>query len=107
MPMDDVIRRPEHEEMLKRMEEEHVRLSKRITTVEEAVKENSKLIISVHELAMSVKEMQKEQAKLSEKMEEFEQIPTKNWNTIKSSILSAIGGAIGAALIAAIISFMK
>lgn len=104
--MSDFIGRHEHDEMVKRMEEEHVRLSKRITTVEEAVKENSKLIISVHELAMAVKEMQKEQTKLSEKMEEFEQIPAKNWNTIKTSILSAIGGAIGAAIIAAIINYM-
>ena len=104
--MSDYIGRREHDEMVKRMEEEHTRLSKRITTVEEAVKENSKLIISVHELALSVKEMQREQAKQGEKLEELEQIPAKNWNTIKSSILSAIGGAIGAAIIAAIISYM-
>ena len=106
MPMSDYIGRHEHDEMVKRLDEQHARLSKRITTVEDAVKENNKLIISVHELALSVKEMQKEQQKLGEKMEEFEQIPAKNWNTVKSSVLSAIGGAIGAAIIAAIISYM-
>lgn len=99
--MSDFIGRYEHDEMVKRMEEEHVRLSKRISTVEESVKENSKLIISVHELALSVKEMQKEQQKQGEKLEELEQIPAKNWNTVKTALITgiitaAIGLVVGA-----------
>lgn len=105
--MSDFIGRHEHDEMVKRMEEEHKRLGKRIATVEEAVKENSKLIIAVHELATSVKNMQEEQKKQGEKLEELEQLPAKNWNTLKSSILAAIGGAVGTAIVAAIINFMK
>ena len=104
--MSEYIGRREHDEMVKRMEEEHVRLSKRITTVEEAVKENSKLVLAVHDLATSVKNMQEEQQKQGERLEELEEIPAKNWNTIKTSILSAIGGAVGAAIIAAILNYM-
>lgn len=88
--MSEYIGRREHDEMVKRMEDEHVRLSKRITTVEEAVKENSKLIIAVHELATSVKNMQAEQKKQGEKLEELEQIPAKNWNTVKTALITGI-----------------
>ena len=94
--MSDFIGRHEHDEMVKRMEDEHKRLSKRITTVEEAVKENSKLIISVHDLATSVKKMQEEQQKQGEKLEELEQIPAKNWNTVKTALITGIiSAAIG------------
>ena len=105
--MSEYIGRREHDEIVKRMEEEHVRLSKRITTIEEAVKENSKLVLAVHDLATSVKSMQEEQQKQGERLQELEEIPARNWNTLKASILAAIGGAVGTGIVAAIINFMK
>lgn len=102
----DYIGRDEHREFVKRMEDEHERQNKRIGILEDTVKQQVTLTISVEKLATSIDQMVQEQKRQGERLEELEKIPVKNWNTVKASILSAIGGAIGAAIIGSIIQFM-
>lgn len=105
--MSEYITRQEHDEFAKRMEDEHARASKRITIVENEVRESNKLIIAVNKLASAIEGMQRELGQQGERIEKIEQIPADNWKVLKSSILSAIGGVIGTAIVAAIISFVK
>ena len=102
----DYIGRHEHEEFVKRMEEEHARQNKRISNLETAFENQNKLAIAVEKLAMNMAQMLKEQKKQGERLEELEKIPVKNWNTVKVAILSAIGGAIGTGIIASVLPFM-
>lgn len=101
--MDEYISRGEHEEFAKRIDAEQARQNKRITAMEDAMKQYVTLTLSVEKMAMSIEQMVKEQKRQGERLEELESAPVKNWNTVKASILSAIGGVIGTAIIAAIV----
>ena len=99
----DYIGRREHDEFAKRMEEEHTRQNKRISTLEKALEKYNDLVLSVQKIANNMELMLKEQKKQGEELEELKNVPIKNWNTVKSSILSAIGGALGTAIIGLIV----
>lgn len=103
----DYIGRGEHDEFVKRMEEEHTRQNKRITTVEEALKQQNKLALAVEKMALNMELMLKEQKKQGEELEELKNAPIKKWNTVVTAILSAIGGAIGTGVIAVLINYLK
>ena len=100
----EYIGRNEHNEFVKRMEEEHTRQNKRIATVEEALKQQNKIALSVEKMAINMELMLKEQKKQGEELEELKNAPIKKWNTVITAILSAIGGALGTGLIAVIIN---
>ena len=99
----DYIERHEHEEFVKRMEAEHTRLNKRTTVLEKAFEQYNKLVLSVEKIALNMELMLKEQKKQGEELEALKNEPIKNWNTLKSSILSAIGGALGTAIIGLVV----
>ena len=101
--MDNYISRGEHEEFVKRMEDEHHRQNRRIGEMEESIKQQHTLTLAVEKMAISMEAMLEEQKKQGKRLEELEKTPAKNWNTIKTAALSAIGGAIGAALIAVLV----
>jgi hypothetical protein len=101
--MDNYILRGEHDEFAKRIDAEQDRQNKRLNILEESMKQYVTLTLSVEKMAISIEQMVKEQQKQGEKLEELENAPVKNWNTIKASILSALGGALGTALISAIV----
>ena len=107
--MNDYIERPEHEEFVKRMEEEHRRLNKRIGILEGTVAKISELTVSVNKMAVSIEHMVQEQKRQGEHLEKLEEVPADNWKTLRVGFLSAIGGAVAAGLIAllAITQFMK
>jgi predicted nucleic acid-binding Zn-ribbon protein len=102
----DYIGRGEHDEFVKRMEEEHTRQNKRIGNLEKAFEQQNKLALSVEKMATNMEHMLEEQMKQGKKLEELEKVPAKKWNTVTTAILSAIGGAIGTGIIAGIIHFM-
>lgn len=95
----EYIGRREHDEFVKRMEEEHMRQNKRIGIVEKALEQQNKLALAVEKMAINMESMLKEQQKQGEEIEEIRNAPIKNLNTFKSSVLSAIGGAVGMAII--------
>ena len=103
----DYIGRGEHDEFVKRMEEEHTRQNKRIGAVEEALKQQNKLALAVEKMAINMEQMLKEQKKQGEELDELKNAPIKKWNTVVTAILSAIGGAIGTGVIAMLVNNLK
>lgn len=81
-----------HREYEKRMDEEHERLSHRLTAVEESVREIGRLTVSVEKMAVSMETMSKEQAKMSERLQVIEEKPVKRWDTIVSAIITGLVG---------------
>lgn len=105
--MSDYIERPEHEEFVKRMEEEHRRTNKRIEILESTIAQIGDLTVSIKEMAVSMEHMVKEQKRQGEHLEKLENAPVDNWNKVKVGFLSALGGAAASALIALIIFLIK
>lgn len=81
-----------HREYEKRMEDEHERISHRLTAVEESVREIGRLTVSVEKMAVSMETMSKEQAKMSERLQVIEEKPVKRWDTIVSAVITGLVG---------------
>lgn len=103
----DYIGRGEHDEFVKRMEEEHIRQNKRIKKLEDDMQEQIELVRAVDRMSINMESMLKEQVKQGKRLEELEQAPAKKWNTVVTAILSAIGGAIGTGVIAMLVNYLK
>ena len=67
--MDDYIIRAEHNEYVKRMEDEHHRMNRRIGLLEEEVRQISQIASSVEKLAVNMENMLKEQQEQGERLE--------------------------------------
>ena len=103
--MSEYIERDEHNEFVKRMEDEHNRLHHRIEVVEEDTKNLNKLAISVESLANSVKTMLKEQEKHDQRIVVLEGRDGEKWrDTVKDVVKILLGALIGALLTQAGIS---
>lgn len=100
--MAEYIERPEHEEMLKRMEDEHDRINKRLNLMEETIRQFGNLTISVERLALNMEHMVEEQKRQGKQIEALEEVPKKNWDALKYGILGAIATAVGGAVVLAI-----
>lgn len=90
----DGISREEHDEFCKRMEDEHKRISHRLSDLEESVRQIGALTASVEKLALSVESMAKTQTRQGERLEELEGRDGEKWRTITSYLLTAIAGAL-------------
>ena len=77
--MDGVLTRAEHNEFAKRMEDEHSRQNKRISDLESAVEQNSKLIVSIEKIATNVENLQKQYVSLSDDVESIKNRDGDNW----------------------------
>ncbi|MBR5559018.1 MAG: hypothetical protein IKU72_02080 [Oscillospiraceae bacterium] len=86
------IGRGEHEEFVRRMEDEHRRMNVRIRSVEQKADTLVELTASVESIAASVKT-------LTEKVADLERKPAENWNTVVKAGLTAVGAALGGGLI--------
>ena len=104
--MDEYIRREEHDEFSRRMEEEHRRTNKRLELLEENVQQLTDLTASVRELTVSVGNLAEKQGDMISRVDALEKEPAKNWSTLKTGILSAIAAAIGSGLVAAVAYFI-
>lgn len=92
--MDSPITRAEHNEFVKRIDEEHSRTNQRLKNLEEQTKQMTDIAVSVKELAISVKQMAETQKVQGEKLEELEGRDGEMWRKISSYVLTAIIGAI-------------
>ena len=90
--MDTPITRAEHEEFVRRMDDEHRRINHRIEDVERKTDTLSKLTASVESIAKSVES-------LTAKVADLEKKPAENWNTIVKAALTAVGSAFGGGII--------
>lgn len=94
--MNEFIERGEHEEFVKRMEEEHKRQNHRLSIVEKSLEQNNKLLVSVEKLALSMENMQKEQKEQGERLAELESRDGEMWRkTVADIIKILLGGLLG------------
>ncbi len=100
------ISRAEHEEFVKRMDDEHKRANNRIAILEKSSCEIQALVNNVGKMAVNMEHMVDEQRSQSERLERLEKLPLHNWNIIKNAVYNAIGASIGGAVIAAILYFL-
>lgn len=90
------ITRAEHEEFCKRVEAEDHRQNKRLETLEEQTKQFTDLVLSVRELALSVKQLAETQKVQGEKLDELESRDGEMWRRVSGYIIiSIIGLAVG------------
>ena len=92
--MDNYISRAEHEEFVRRMDEEHHRQNRRIELLEEAVQQNGKLTISVEKMAVSLQTMGETLAAQGDRLESLEKRDGRNgakWlNTLQLQSLALL-----------------
>lgn len=92
--MEDVISRKEHEEFVRRMEDEHKRVNHRLSDLEDTVRQIGELTASVEKLAISVENMAKSQTKQEDRLEELESRDGKMWRKVSGYVLTTIIGSI-------------
>lgn len=92
--MDAPITRAEHLEFVKRMEDEHTRLNRRVKEVEEATKQYTNLIVSVERLAANMEQMLKEQVSQGERLEVLESRDGEMWRKVVGYAATAIVGVL-------------
>ena len=90
----EYVGREEHTEFAKRIEDEHHRQNERIELLEEAVKQNTALTLSVEKLANNMENMANEQIKQGERLEALEGRDGEMWRTVVKYVLSAALGLV-------------
>lgn len=83
-----------HNEYAQRVAEEHERQNHRLTNLERAVEENSKLALSVERLTISLQRMVEEQKAQGERLETLESRDGEMWRKIVGYVITAILGII-------------
>ena len=90
----DFIKREEHKEFARRMEDEHKRQNYRITELEDAIKQYGALTIAVEKMAVNMEQMLNEQKNQGERLETLESRDGEMWRKITGYVVTAILGII-------------
>lgn len=88
------ITRAEHEEFCKRVEAEDHRQNKRLETLEEQTRQFTDLVLSVRELAQSVKQLAETQKVQGEKLDELEGRDGEMWRRVSGYVITSIIGLV-------------
>ena len=92
--MEDAISRKEHEEFVRRMEDEHKRVNHRLGDLEDTVRQIGELTASVEKLAISVESMAKSQNRQESRLEELENRDGEMWRKVSGYVVTTLVGAI-------------
>lgn len=92
--MDEYISRNEHNEFCKRMEDEHARQNKRITILENSVKEIGDLTASVQKLAVNMENMLTIQEEQGDRLKTLENRDGEKWRSISLYVITTIIGIV-------------
>ena len=90
--MDSGISREEHEEFRKRIDETNKRQDKRISELEDSVKEITALTSSIERLAVNMESMVKEQEKQGKRLEILESRDGEMWRKVVGYAVTAVLG---------------
>ena len=90
----EYVGREEHNEFAKRIEDEQHRQNRQIEVLEESVKQNTALTVSVEKLANNMENMANEQAKQGERLEALERRDGEMWRTVVKYVLTAALGLV-------------
>ena len=92
----EYVGREEHTEFARRIQEEEHRQNRRIELLEESVKQNTALTLSVEKLANNMENMANEQMRQGKRLEALEGRDGDMWRTLVKYVLTTILGlAIG------------
>ena len=89
---DSPIMRTEHEEFVRRMEEEHKRQNKRLDLLEKQTEQITDIAMSIKELAISVKQMAEEQREQGNRLEKLEGRDGEMWRKVVGYVITAVIG---------------
>ena len=92
--MEDAISRKEHEEFARRIDDENNRQNKRLTLLEESVRQIGSLTASVERLAVSMESMAKEQEKQGKRLETLESRDGEMWRKVVGYVVTAVIGIV-------------
>lgn len=88
------ITRAEHEEFCKRVEAEDLRQNRRLEILEEQTRQFIDLVLSVRELAQSVKQLAETQKVQGEKLDELEGRDGEMWRRVSGYVITSIIGLV-------------
>lgn len=89
---DSPIMRAEHEEFVRRMEEEHKRQNKRLDLLEKQTEQITDIAMSTKELVISVKHMAEEQREQGNRLERLEGRDGEMWRKVVGYVITAVIG---------------
>lgn len=92
--MENYISRAEHDEFVRRMDDEHKRQNHRINDLEAKVTEIGKLTASVASIAKSVEQMVAEQKSQGERLKALEGRDGEKWRSAAGYVLTAVLGIV-------------
>lgn len=101
----EYISREEHNEFVKRMEDEHKRMNHRLCDAEKVIDQMQQMNSNISELATNMKHILEEQVKQAKRLDKIEDEPKTVWSSLRKGMFSAIGAAVGAAVVAAFLFF--
>lgn len=90
----EYVGREEHTEFARRIQEEEHRQNRRIELLEESVKQNTALTLSVEKLANNMKNMANEQMRQGKRLESLEGRDGDMWRTVVKYVLTTILGLV-------------
>lgn len=91
---EEFIGRQEHEEYVKRMEQEHKGINARIKDLEASVEKIVDLTIAVNNMANSIEAMVKEQKRQGEQIKSIESRDGERWRSVSGYVITAIIGIV-------------
>ena len=81
-----------HNEFARRLDDQESRQDARLSSLEDAVREMTRLTVSVEKMATSLENMAAEQKKQGERLTAIEEKPAKRWDAVISGIISGVIG---------------
>lgn len=104
--MDNYITRQEHDEFARRQDAENERQNRRISLLEDNIRQINELTVSVKEMAVNMNNMLKELEKQGDRLEALEKEPAETTKQIKQAIITAIVGTVVGAVVTALIMIL-
>ncbi len=92
--MDTPIARAEHEEFVRRMDEANERQSKRISILEEEVRQISDLTISINRMSISIENMTVQLVEQGKRLQALESRDGEMWRKVTGYLITAVVGII-------------
>lgn len=92
--MEEAISRREHEEFVKRIEDENHRQNRRIDNLEETTRQIGDLTTSVQKLALSLESMVKEQEQQGQRLQVLESRDGEMWRKVVGHLITVVIGIV-------------
>ena len=96
--MDSPFTRAKHNEIVKRMEDEHTRINQRVAELETVVKKINDLTISISEMSTSMKQMIEELRNQGGRLEELESRDGEMWRKVVGHVITCVAGIVNSYL---------